>query len=158
MKYNKNINLFFFIIFIYFISIKSANCITEKLVNSLSRKITEENLEKEISNIKDIIKEYDEFNKNYNSLIEKESKDKKANNFEEKKYKEEFKKIYKEANIYKDYFFKQRSKMSKYINMPKGKIEQNILDVYHSIVEYSLECQDLLKDLEQKVSINKEDL
>ena len=141
-----------------FISIKSTNCITEKLVNSLSRKITEENLEKEISNIKKLIKEYDEFNKNYNSLIEKESKNKKANNFEEKKYKEEFKKIYKENNIYKDYFFKQRSKMSKYINMPKGKIEQNILDVYHSIVEYSLECQDLLKDLEQKVSINKEDL
>ena len=158
MKYNKNIKLFFSLILIYFISIKSVNCITQKVVNSLSRKITKENIEKEILNINNIIKEFDLFNEKYNSLSEKENEEKKENNFDENKYKEEYKIMYKEANIFKDYFFKQRSKMSNYINMPKGKIEQNIYDAYHSTVEYSLECQDLIKNLEEKVNTNKEDL
>ena len=73
-------------------------------------------------------------------------------------FKEEYQQIYNEGKIFKDYFFKQRSKMSNFINKPKGKIAQNIIDVYHSTVEYSLECQDLLKELEEKINVNKEDL
>ena len=156
--YNKDIKLIFSFSFLFVISINPVKCITQKIVNSLSKKITEENLEKEILNINNIIKEFDAFNEKYNSLTEKENEEKKENNFDEKKYKEEYKNMYKEANIFKDYFFKQRSKMSNYINMPKGKIEQNIYDAYHSTVEYSLECQDLIKNLEQKTNTNKEDL
>ena len=81
-----------------------------------------------------------------------------ANSFNETKFKKEYKTIYDIIKLYKDYFFKQRSRMSNYINMPKGNIEQKIYDVYHSIVEYSLEVQDMIKDIEEKINVNKEDL
>ena len=53
---------FLFIVFvlIYFISIKTTNCITEDTVKRLKNSIKEENIDKEISGTKDIIKEYDE--------------------------------------------------------------------------------------------------
>ena len=151
---------FLFIVFvlIYFISIKTTNCITEDTVKRLKNSIKEENIDKEISGIKDIIKEYDDLNKKYNNLLEKEKKRKEKKIYDEKKFKEEYQQIYNEGKIFKDYFFKQRSKMSNFINKPKGKIAQNIIDVYHSTVEYSLECQDLLKELEEKINVNKEDL
>lgn len=159
MKYMKKNPLFFsFILLIYLISIKTTNCLTEDAVNSLSEKITEENLESELTNINKIIKEFDVYIKIYNYLLEKEKAKKMENAFNEKKFKEEYKKIYNVIKIYKDYFFKQRSKMSNYINMPKGNIEQKVYDVYHSTVEYSLEVQDIIKDLEEKININKEDL
>ena len=63
-----------------------------------------------------------------------------------------------EAELFKEYFFKQRSKMSNFINKPTGKIAKNIIDLYHSTVEYSLECQDLIKEIEQKINLNKDDL
>ena len=151
-------NIFIFFALIYFISIKTTNCITEKMVNSLKKSINEESINKEISDIKDIIKEYDDFNKKYNILLEKEKKRKEKKIYDEKKFREEYQQIYNEGKIFKDYFFKQRSKMSNFINKPKGKIAQNIIDVYHSTVEYSLECQDLLKDLEEKINVNKGDL
>ena len=75
--YNKDIKLIFSFIFLYFISINPVKCITQKMVNSLSKKITEENLEKEILNINNIIKEFDAFNEKYNSLTEKENEEKK---------------------------------------------------------------------------------
>ena len=48
--------------------------------------------------------------------------------------------------------------MSNFINKPKGKIAKNIIDLYHSTVEYSLECQDLIKEIAQKINLNKDDL
>ena len=159
MKYMKNKSIFFsFILIVYLISIKATNCINEDLVNSLSEKITEENLEKELSNIQEIIKEFDLYIKVYKYLIEREKMKKAANSFNETKFKKEYKTIYDIIKLYKDYFFKQRSRMSNYINMPKGNIEQKIYDVYHSTVEYSLEVQDMIKDIEEKINVNKEDL
>ena len=151
-------NLFFLYSFIFLTLFIITISITEDSVKLLDEKITEENLEIEISNIKKVKKEYDDFNKNFNSLIEREKKERKRKTFNEKKFQEQFEKMYKEAEIFKEYFFKQRSKMSNFINKPKGKIAKNIIDLYHSTVEYSLECQDLIKEIAQKINLNKDDL
>ena len=144
-----------FYFFTSFIIVKS---ITEDSIQTLDEKITEENLEKEISDIKKIKKEYDDFNKKFNSLSEREKKEKERKTFNENKFKEKYKEMNQEAELFKEYFFKQRSKMSNFINKPTGKIAKNIIDLYHSTVEYSLECQDLIKEIEQKINLNKDDL
>ena len=158
MIFNHGRNLFFLYSFIFLTLFIITISITEDSVKLLDEKITEENLEIEISNIKKVKKEYDDFNKNFNSLIEREKKERKRKTFNEKKFQEQFEKMYKEAEIFKEYFFKQRSKMSNFINKPKGKIANNIIDLYHSTVEYSLECQDLIKEIAQKINLNKDDL
>ena len=158
MKFNHIKNLIFLYCFIFFTSFIRVKSITEDSIQSLDEKITEENLEKEISDIKKIKKEYDDFNKKFNSLSEREKKESKRKTFNENKFKEKYKEMNQEAELFKEYFFKQRSKMSNFINKPTGKIAKNIIDLYHSTVEYSLECQDLIKEIEQKINLNKDDL
>ena len=158
MKFNHIKNLIFLYCFIFFITFKIVKSITEDSIQTLDEKITEENLEKEISDIKKIKKEYDDFNKKFNSLSEREKKESKRKTFNENKFKEKYKEMNQEAELFKEYFFKQRSKMSNFINKPTGKIAKNIIDLYHSTVEYSLECQDLIKEIEQKINLNKDDL
>ena len=158
MKFNHIKNLIFLYCFIFFTSFIIVKSITEDSIQTLDEKITEENLEKEISDIKKIKKEYDDFNKKFNSLSEREKKESKRKTFNENKFKEKYKEMNQEAELFKEYFFKQRSKMSNFINKPKGKIAKNIIDLYHSTVEYSLECQDLIKEIEQKINLNKDDL
>ena len=159
MKFNHIKNLIFLYCFIFFTSfIIIVKSITEDSIQTLDEKITEENLEKEISDIKKIKKEYDDFNKKFNSLSEREKKESKRKTFNENKFKEKYKEMNQEAELFKEYFFKQRSKMSNFINKPTGKIAKNIIDLYHSTVEYSLECQDLIKEIEQKINLNKDDL
>ena len=158
MKFNHIKNLIFLYCFIFFTSFIIVKSITEDSIQTLDEKITEENLEKEISDIKKIKKEYDDFNKKFNSLSEREKKESKRKTFNINKFKEQYKEMNKEAELFKEYFFKQRSKMSNFINKPTGKIAKNIIDLYHSTVEYSLECQDLIKEIEQKINLNKEDL
>ena len=158
MKFNHIKNLIFLYCFIFFTSFIIVKSITEDSIQTLDEKITEENLEKEISDIKKIKKEYDDFNKKFNSLSEREKKESKRKTFNENKFKEKYKEMNQEAELFKEYFFKQRSKMSNFINKPTGKIAKNIIDLYHSTVEYSLECQDLIKEIEQKINLNKEDL
>ena len=158
MKFNHIKNLIFLYCFIFFITFKIVKSITEDSIQSLDEKITEENLEKEISDIKKIKKEYDDFNKKFNSLSEREKKESKRKTFNENKFKEKYKEMNQEAELFKEYFFKQRSKMSNFINKPTGKIAKNIIDIYQSTVEYTLECQDLIKEIEQKINLNKDDL
>ena len=158
MKFNHIKNLIFLYCFIFFTSFIIVKSITEDSIQTLDEKITEENLEKEISDIKKIKKEYDDFNKKFNSLSEREKKESKRKTFNINKFKEQYKEMNKKAELFKEYFFKQRSKMSNFINKPTGKIAKNIIDLYHSTVEYSLECQDLIKEIEQKINLNKEDL
>jgi hypothetical protein len=158
MKFNHIKNLIFLYCFIFFTSFIIVKSITEDSIQTLDEKITEENLEKEISDIKKIKKEYDDFNKKFNSLSEREKKESKRKTFNENKFKEKYKEMNQEAELFKEYFFKQRSKMSNFINKPTGKIAKNIIDLYHSTVEYSLECQDLIKEIEQKINLNKDDL
>ena len=158
MKFKHIKNLIFLYCFIFFILFIIVKSITEDSIQTLDEKITEENLEKEISDIKKIKKEYDDFNKKFNSLSEREKKESKRKTFNENKFKEKYKEMNQEAELFKEYFFKQRSKMSNFINKPTGKIAKNIIDLYHSTVEYSLECQDLIKEIEQKIYLNKDDL
>ena len=158
MKFNHIKNLIFLYCFIFFTSFIIVKSITEDSIQTLDEKITEENLEKEISDIKKIKKEYDDFNKKFNSLSEREKKESKRKTFNENKFKEKYKEMNQEAELFKEYFFKQRSKMSNFINKPTGKIAKYIIDLYHSTVEYSLECQDLIKEIEQKINLNKDDL
>ena len=158
MKFNHIKNLIFLYCFIFFTSFIIVKSITEDSIQTLDEKITEENLEKEISDIKKIKKEYDDFNKKFNSLSKREKKESKRKTFNENKFKEKYKEMNQEAELFKEYFFKQRSKMSNFINKPTGKIAKNIIDLYHSTVEYSLECQDLIKEIEKKINLNKDDL
>ena len=158
MKFNYNSHLFLFFLFIHYISIKTSNCITEEILDSLDEKITDVNLKTEVLDTKKILKEFDELNKKYKSLVEREKKERKRKTFNEQKFKDEYKKMENEAMIFKKYFFKQRSKMSKYIEKPKGKIDKETMNVYHSTVEYSLEVQDFINEIENKININKEDL
>ena len=74
MKFNHIKNLIFLYCFIFFTSFIIVKSITEDSIQTLDEKITEENLEKEISDIKKIKKEYDDFNKKFNSLSEREKK------------------------------------------------------------------------------------
>lgn len=158
MKFNYNSNIFLFFLLIYFIFIQKAFCITEEILNSFDEKITDANLEIEVLDTKKILKEYDDLNKKFKSLIEREKKERKRKTFNEQKFKDEYKKMENEATLFKKYFYKQRSKMSKFIEKPKKKIDKETMDVYHLTVEYSLEAQDLINEIGKKINVNKEDL
>ena len=154
--YYKKFNFFFVMVIFYFE--KAINCISEETIEELTEVIKKENLEKELLDITKTIKEYEELVKIFNSLVEREKKERKRKTFNEKKFKDKYKELNEEANLFKKYFYKQRAKMSNYINKPTYKMPKNVTDIYHSTVEYSLECQDLIKEIEDKLNINKEDL
>ena len=158
MKFNHIKNLIFLYCFIFFTSFIIVKSITEDSIQTLDEKITEENLEKEISDIKKIKKEYDDFNKKFNSLSEREKKESKRKTFNENKFKEKYKEMNQEAELFKEYFFKQRSKMSNFINKPTGKIPEPILKAHDSILEYVLDSKHLVKELGQKALIPIKDL
>ena len=80
-------------------------------MNSLDEKITDANLEIEVLDTKKILKEYDDLNKKFKFLIEREKKERKRKTFNEQKFKDEYKKMENEATLFKKYFYKQRSKM-----------------------------------------------
>ena len=153
MKFIYNIYLFFF-----FISCPISKCITEEILKTLDEKITDENLDIEVFDTKKILKEYDEFNKIFNLLVEREKKERRRKTFNEQKFKEEYKKMEKEANLFKKYFYKQRKKMSDYIDKKNAKVDKETRNLYHSTIERSLDVQDLIKSIEEKININKEDL
>lgn len=133
-------------------------CISEDILVNTDSKINKKNIHKEIKEVTKILKDYDKLNKKFNALVEEENKQKNTKNYNNDKFKLEYEKIYKECIVFNKYFMNQRTKMSNFINKPEGEIDKKFINLYHSVVENSLESKDLIEEIEQKASINKEDL
>ena len=133
-------------------------CISEDILVNTDSKINKKNIHKEIKEVTKILKDYDKLNKKFNALVEEENKQKNTKNYNNEKFKLEYEKIYKECIVFNKYFMNQRTKMSNFINKPEGEIDKKFINLYHSVVENSLESKDLIEEIEQKASINKEDL
>ena len=133
-------------------------CISEDILVNSDSKINKKNIHKEIKEVTKILKDYDKLNKKFNALVEEENKQKNTKNYNNDKFKLEYEKIYKECIVFNKYFMNQRTKMSNFINKPEGEIDKKFINLYHSVVENSLESKDLMEEIEQKASINKEDL
>ena len=133
-------------------------CISEDILVNTDSKINKKNIHKEIKEVTNILKDYDKLNKKFNALVEEENKQKNTKNYNNDKFKLEYEKIYKECIVFNKYFMNQRTKMSNFINKPEGEIDKKFINLYHSVVENSLESKDLIEEIEQKASINKEDL
>ena len=132
--------------------------ITKDILVNTDSKINKKNIHKEIKEVTKILKDYDKLNKKFNALVEEENKQKNTKNYNNDKFKLEYEKIYKECIVFNKYFMNQRTKMSNFINKPEGEIDKKFINLYHSVVENSLESKDLIEEIEQKASINKEDL
>ncbi len=133
-------------------------CISEDILVNTDSKINKKSIHKEIKEVTKILKDYDKLNKKFNALVEEENKQKNTKNYNNDKFKLEYEKIYKECIVFNKYFMNQRTKMSNFINKPEGEIDKKFINLYHSVVENSLESKDLIEEIEQKASINKEDL
>ena len=152
-----HISYFHYIInlIIILIIIKDINSISKDLLKTIDGKINENTIEDEISKI---IKEYDKFNEGYNKLSEQQNQNKDKEDYDRFKYKGEFKKLFNECELFYEYFFKQRKRLSDFINKPTGKIPDKLINLYNIVVEYVLESKNLLEDLGVKAFIDNTDL
>ena len=152
-----HISYFHYIInlIIILIIIKDINSISKDLLKTIDGKINENTIEDEISKI---IKEYDKFNEGYNKLSEQQNQNKDKEDYDRFKYKGEFKKLFNECELFYEYFFKQRKRLSDFINKPTGKIPDKLINLYNTVVEYVLESKNLLEDLGVKAFIDNTDL
>ena len=140
---------------IILIIIKDINSISKDLLKTIDGKINENTIEDEISKI---IKEYDQLNERNNKLSEQQDQNKDKEDYDRFKYKGEFKKLFNECEIFYEYFFKQRKRLSDFINKPTGKIPDKLINLYNTVVEYVLESKNLLEDLGVKAFIDNTDL
>ena len=85
-------------------------------------------------------------------------KKKDNDNYDRFKYKEKYKKLFKEGEIFHEYFYKQRKRLSDFINKPTGKIPEQVLYAYNSILEYVLESKTLVEELGNKAFVDSTDL
>ena len=150
-----SLKLVTFNIILIFIAIKDINCINNEALKSLDGKIDENTIEKEINKI---IQDYTDFNERYNELVKREQKDKENDDYDKQKYKAEYKKFFEESEIFHEYFFRQRKRLSEFINKPTGKIPEQINNAHDSIVEYVLESKNLAQELGERTFLDKEDL
>ena len=140
---------------IFFLIINNINCITNDALKTIEGNIDENTIENEVNKI---IKEYTEFNEKFEKLVEKQNKEKDNDNYDRFKYKEEYKKLFKEGEIFHEYFYKQRKRLSDFINKPTGKIPEQVLYAYNSILEYVLESKTLVEELGNKAFVDGTDL
>ena len=140
---------------IILIIIKDINSISKDLLKTIDGKINENTIEDEISKI---IKEYEQLNERNNKLSEQQDQNKDKEDYDRLKYKSEFKKLFNECEIFYEYFFKQRKRLSDFINKPTGKIPDKLINLYNTVVEYVLESKNLLEDLGVKAFIDNTDL
>ena len=142
-------------IFLFFISIKSIKCITEEDVKALDGEINAQTIEKDVEKI---AQDYTDFDERYNDLLRREEKDKVNDDYDKEKYKAEYKKYFDECEIFYEYFFKQRKRLSNFINKPTGQVPSEIVRAHNYILQYVLESKNLVKELGEKIFIAKEDL
>ncbi len=146
---------FIYNILIIFIIIKEINSISKDILKTIETKIDENTIENEINKI---IKDFEEFNERYNKLFEKQNKNKDNEDYDRLIFKEEFKNLFNECEIFYEYFFKQRKRLSDFINKPTGKIPEQLINAYNSVVEYVLDSKSLVEELGKKAFIDNSDL
>ena len=142
-------------IFLFFIAIKSIKCITEEDVKALDGEINAQTIEKDVEKI---AQDYTDFDERYNDLLRRDEKDKVNDDYDKEKYKAEYKKYFDECEIFYEYFFKQRKRLSNFINKPTGQVPSEIVRAHNFILQYVLESKNLVKELGEKIFIAKEDL
>ena len=142
-------------IFLFFIAIKSIKCITEEDVKALDGEINAQTIEKDVEKI---AQDYTDFDERYNDLLRRDEKDKVNDDYDKEKYKAEYKKYFDECEIFYEYFFKQRKRLSNFINKPTGQVPSEIVRAHNYILQYVLESKNLVKELGEKIFIAKEDL
>ena len=147
--------LFFFNFIIIFINIKNIYSISKDILKTIDGKIDENTLE---IDIKKIIKEYEQFNEKYEKLVQEQNKNKDEKDYDRFVYKNEFKKLFDECEIFYEYFFRQRKRLSDFINKPTGKVPEQVIHVYNTLAEYALESNNLVKQLGEKSFIDNPEL
>lgn len=142
-------------IVIFLIILKDINTITNDALKTLKGKIDENTIENEVNKI---IQDYTEFNERYNEIVARQKKEIDNEDYDRLKYKEEFRQLFDEAGIFYEYFFKQRKRLSDFINKPTGKVPEQILNAHDSILEYVLESKNLVTELGEKTFMDNGDL
>ena len=148
-------NLILINLIIIFISINNINCITKDDLKNIETKINADTIENEVNKI---IKEYTEFNDRYEKLVEKQNIDKNKEDYDRTKYKEKYKILFEECEIFYEYFYKQRKRLSDFINKPTGKVPEQVINAHNNILEYVLESKNLIKELGEKTFIDNPEL
>ncbi len=146
---------FFCNILLLFIIIKDIKSITNDALKTLKEKINENTIEKEVNKI---IQDYTDFNERYKELVERQNKEKDNEDYDRTIYKEKYKQFFEECEIFYEYFYKQRKRLSDFINKPTGKIPDQILNAHNLILEYVLDSKNLVQELGEKTFIDKSDL
>ena len=146
---------FFCNILLLFIIIKDIKSITNDALKTLKEKINENTIEKEVNKI---IQDYTDFNERYKELVERQNKEKDNEDYDRTIYKEKYKQFFEECEIFYEYFYKQRKRLSDFINKPTGKIPDQILNAHNTILEYVLDSKNLVQELGEKTFIDKSDL
>lgn len=144
-----------FKILLIFTAFKEMNSITKDALKGIEGKINEDTIEKEVNKI---VNDYNVFNERYEKLVENQNKNKNKEDYDRTKYQEEFKKLFQECEIFYEYFYKQRKRLSDFINKPTGKVPEIVIKIYNSIAEYALESKTLVEELGQKAFIDNADL
>ena len=142
-------------IVIFLIILKDINTITNDALKTLKGKIDENTIENEVNKI---IQDYTEFNERYNEIVARQKKEIDNEDYDRLKYKDEYRQLFDEAGIFYEYFFKQRKRLSDFINKPTGKIPEQILNAHDSILEYVLESKNLVTELGEKTFMDNGDL
>ena len=146
---------FFCNILLLFIIIKNIKSIINDALKTLKEKINENTIEKEVNKI---IQDYTDFNERYKELVERQNKEKDNEDYDRTIYKEKYKQFFEECEIFYEYFYKQRKRLSDFINKPTGKIPDQILNAHNLILEYVLDSKNLVQELGEKTFIDKSDL
>ena len=142
-------------ILLLFIIIKDIKSITNDALKNFNEKINENTIEKEVNRI---IQDFTDFNERYNELVERQNKEKDNEDYDRTIYKEKYKQLFEECEIFYEYFYRQRKRLSDFINKPTGKIPDQILNAHNSILEYVLDSKNLVQELGEKAFIDKSDL
>ena len=142
-------------ILLLFIIIKDIKSITNDTLKNFNEKINENTIEKEVNRI---IQDFTDFNERYNELVERQNKEKDNEDYDRTIYKEKYKQLFEECEIFYEYFYRQRKRLSDFINKPTGKIPDQILNAHNSILEYVLDSKNLVQELGEKAFIDKSDL
>ena len=142
-------------ILLLFIIIKDIKSITNDALKTFNEKINENTIEKEVNRI---IQDFTDFNERYNELVERQNKEKDNEDYDRTIYKEKYKQLFEECEIFYEYFYRQRKRLSDFINKPTGKIPDQILNAHNSILEYVLDSKNLVQELGEKAFIDKSDL
>ena len=146
---------YLFLTLLHLVIFENINCITKDSLKTLDSKFDEKIF---LNDIKKINDEYDNFSNAVEKLIEEEKKDIKSKNYNKNEYQKKYRSFFDECEIFYEYYSKQRTRLSDFINKPTGKISQELIDAQKLILGYYFDTKNLVKDLGDKTFLDKEEL